>query len=235
MARTVSLADLRTALQRETDLPEIGEDTFVTTSEANQYLNDAAYDLTALLSEVMPGGYLDTSATTSTVANTATLDLPNDFYQLRNVWHSVDNSLVPLEEWRDDRRTIDLQPKAWSSGTRIRYRLKANTLEFDPIPSGAYSVRMDYVPIVAVMVDDADTFDVRIGWDRYIVLTAAIRVLTRQELPIQEMAALLGKVEDSIRRQAPQRDGARIHRQRNVYDRRDFDMDDLEGSWRDRP
>jgi hypothetical protein len=108
------------------------------------------------------------------VAQTAAL--PADHFATLRVDYAIDSSRwEPLDEL--DVREIHLLPNSgsWACG----YRLVGQTITFYPLPA-AGTYRHVYVPAAADLTTDGQTVDGVSGWERALVVDAAIECLLKQ-------------------------------------------------------
>lgn len=179
MARTVTLLQLRTDARLYADERPGGASTFITDTEANRLVNLALTELYDLLVEARGQEYYETvSTSTSTVAGTATISLPSDFYQLLGVhlqWATNDLEPVQdLEHIQDRHWLVNLG--TWSKYAPKAYRLRGASLEFFPTPTSVVTVALRYIPAFTDLAADGSTFDGVNGWEKLVALRAAIEM-----------------------------------------------------------
>lgn len=132
---------------------------FAVTDRVNDYINDGLAELHDILVEAHEE-YFRSKQTINLVSGTEEYSLPTDFYKSIALWYVTS----------DRRFRVD------------RYNLEqVDGYRSSPIHSG--TVEHWYVPHVTLMTDDADVVDDRIvpGWEDYVALHAAIRLLIREE------------------------------------------------------
>lgn len=191
MARTVTLASMRTRVRQRADAEG---DPHVTDDEIDGLINDAYTFFYDKLIESCPPDYFRTTYTFNTADGTIQYALPSDFYKLRQVY-SVENSVHyrPLEQ-------VD-------EVERRSYRA----------PDAVNAMRLDYIPVAATLSVDGDTIDGINGWDELVVLTAAIDIKNKKE---DDAGALLRKQRmllERIDKMAPRDHGAPRHIVRRRY------------------
>jgi hypothetical protein len=180
MARPVSLLQLRTRLEQRAD---IQNDQSVSLEEKNDLINEAITDLTDELVSSAPPDYFLTTATITTAADVLEYNVPDDFYKARSVQLDVGNQRRRgLSTMQPDMRIV-LGP-----------------------PDGEYTVYLEYIPTLPVLVDDADTIDGVNGWEELVVLTAALKVYAKKRLDpsflIQQEQAARARVQKMAYRDA---------------------------------
>lgn len=175
-----TLAQLRTRVRQRSDNEHTGG--FITDIELNQLINGRYKELYELL--VIHS--LQRAESTQTIEPTSAIEsyaLNTDFYAVLGVWR-IDPSLGALWMSRHDHRVL---PDTTQPDDAETYRIVGFSIEFNPVPtSGTYKLK--YVPVPADMTADADEIDGVLGWEEYVVVGAAIDVLTKEEA---EEAALM--------------------------------------------
>lgn len=183
MARTFQLSELRTKARERADM--VGSN-FVTDSELNGYINASAAELYDMLVDARGLWYYGTEATVATVADTKTSSLAASFYKLIGMEVTLGGVTIPIKRlnWTEGTRYRNAAggwAGGWSNGTDIRYELAAGSVYWFPTPKAAHTVTYWYVPSHTVMTADGDTFDGVNGWEEYIVVDAAIKMITKEE------------------------------------------------------
>ena len=83
----------------------------------------------------------------------------------------------------------------WFYNQPVYYRLQGNSIGFIPVPSGAFTVTLNYYPTFTKFAtngtQDASTFDGVNGWEEYAVWKAAADCIAKEE---NDPAYALGKV-----------------------------------------
>lgn len=69
----------------------------------------------------------------------------------------------------------------WTYSAYIHYAVVGNALRFIPLPSGQFQITLNYLPTSPTLVNPTDKFDGIQGFEEYVVLSAAIKLLTKQE------------------------------------------------------
>jgi hypothetical protein len=179
MANLVSLADLQS---RALDYADMTGSGFPDTNRLTDYINSSASQLYDLLVNSFSDYFLKTHSF-SVSSGSEDYDLPSDFYKMKKVF--------------------------WVSGNR-RYPVKAfqlselDGLNIGPLISG--TCELWYVPEMSLLDSSDPTKDtigetippVVPGWEDFIALGAAIRLLTREESDpsalIMERSALESRI-----------------------------------------
>lgn len=190
MARTVTLSELRTQARQRADM--VGSN-FVSDSELNGYINASIAELYDLLVLNYGEEYFTspTAHTFSTSSGTDMYDLPATFYKLSGIDVLVGSRWVPIKKYQFKERNRG------QDGSRVRdarYRLHGSKVRFTPEPTGTHSVRMWYIPAPTKLSLDADTFDGISGWEEYVVVDAAMKMLSKEESDV----SVLSKEKDRL-------------------------------------
>ena len=158
--------------------------------ELTDNINCGLQELYDLIIEVQDQDWYLSSVSFSTVPNTDTYAIGSgqaipitDFYRMRGLDITFGQNIV-----------ISARPFMWSERNRYKwysgwlytqpvfYRLIGNALKLMPAPNGSFSLTMWYTPIFEpLLVNLTDTFDGIDGFEEYAVLSAAIKLLTKQE------------------------------------------------------
>lgn len=170
-------------------------DKFVTTVETNALINTAYRELYGHL--IRHGMHRTESTTTITADGSATYTLADDFWALLTV-HAADTNGRRIELARHDHH--HRPDTSWNSDA-CSYRVIGVELELSPIPlTGTYEVR--YIPLPATLSADDDQIDGVLGWEEYVVLWVAVKLLQKEgshdmAQPLkQDMAMLLSRIQD---------------------------------------
>lgn len=149
------------------------EDRFVTDAELTRLINQGYKELYGYL--IRHGMHRAETIEEIEADGSISYGLPDDFFALITVHYVEDDYSILLT--RHDHRT---RPREDLGGVPAQtYRLIGNTIVFDPVPeAGTYEVR--YVPVPGNMADDDDTMDSVLGWEEYVVLYAAAKLLQKE-------------------------------------------------------
>jgi hypothetical protein len=116
----------------------------------------------------------------------------------------------------------------WTRYSAKGYRLRASQLEFLPVPTGAVTARLQYVPVFTDLVADGDTFDGINGWEKMVALGVAMEMRTIEKRPSSDLAGLYGEQLERIETLKTERDAEapkeivdvqRLERRGNAYGR----------------
>ena len=205
--QTVTLAQLKTQSRQRADMEDSSG--FVQDPELITLINLAyaeLYDL--IVSRFEDYNLTSTEVTVSTGAST--IPLPSDFYKLRGLDRKVDGQTdwysVHKFNWKDrnkrDRSTI----RAAYGMYDTTYRVVKQSINLLPSESAAGTYRLWYIPAYTKLVDDSDTVDGVNGWEDYIVVATAIKMLQKEESSTTELEREKAALEARIIDMAQQRD-----------------------------
>lgn len=184
MPRTFTVLQLQSRVQKLVDLEN---DPHVVAAEIKERLSAAYAKYYAKLVKAGIGlaGESTQTITMNGVAQTAALQA--DHFVTLRVDYAIDSTRwEPLDEI--DVREIHLLPNSgsWACG----YRLVGQTITFYPLPA-AGTYRHIYVPAAADLTTDGQTVDGVTGWERAIIVEAAIECLLKQGRDVGVLQALL--------------------------------------------
>lgn len=202
MPKTVTLAELRTALARRLGLENSYD---VTPAIQTEYLNSANAELHDLLIAKADDRLL-TSATLTTTPGSATVALPSTFYEARKV--EIEDGSTP-SGWRklfpftlDESHLLGAP-----SGKGYRYRLQGeSSLILSYPPPTAETLRLWFIPYVTDLVNDADTLNTWNAYHELVLAMAARKCLVRQRLETSDVDAEIARLTARVMRDADGRD-----------------------------
>lgn len=219
MATTLTLAQLRTLCQQESDMVNT---TFISDAEWTSYINQSYFELYDLLVQKYGDDYFSISAEITTDGSSQLYALPNGtlydsaplFYKLLG----VDLNLAPgtQESWvtirrfnmSDRNRYAVPNFQSFYGVTNLRYRLNGSNIWFTPIPTAGQVMRLWYVPRLTPLSGESDTCDGISGWTEYIVVDAAIKAKDKEESDTSVLMARKMGLIQRIESAAENRDAA---------------------------
>lgn len=188
MSRTVTLSQLRTDIEYQCDI--VGATSRHPTSLKNRLINQAIQRFREKISNAGAQHYLTSSSGTFGVGATS----PYSFYVLdltaispglvRTYGIDIDTgggaepetlTHVPFNERNKYSRQPGV-PTAWAN-------FQTAKVAIFPPSSGAYSYVLWYLPVLADLSGDSDTFDGVAGWEDYIVWAVCTRLIARDTYP----------------------------------------------------
>ena len=160
---------------------------FVTDAELTSYINASYAELYDLLVQKYGDDYFVANVYPfATDGINDSYNLPDDFYKLLGVdlnLSGTSDSFVTLQKFmfKDRNRYAVPNFQSFYGVTNLRYRVRGTKLWFTPMPAGGQTIRMWYVPKITYLVLPADVMDGVSGWEEYIVVDAAIKMLEKEE------------------------------------------------------
>lgn len=186
------------------------------------WINEAHQKLHGMLVDALGEEYVSSTSSFTTLAATSDYALPTGFYKLFGVdleYHGVMRALSRYE--RPERNAYrEIRPEALP-----RYSLVGNNLRLYPIPTAGLAGTILYAPEATVLVNAGDTVTYPNGWEKYIVIDAAIQALLKEESDTRALMAERERIEKEIREAKEARDMATPKRVVDVM------MTDLDVLW----
>jgi hypothetical protein len=195
---TVTLLDLRTRARQRADMESTG---FISDSELNTYINSSYAELYDLLVSKFGSDYFVSSPYTfTTSANVDQYPLPSGFYKLLGVDFKISGTnWRTLKRFEFSDRNISGIWDVYNTEL-IRYRLLGSNILLSPVPTGACQLRAWYIPLPDVLANDTDSFSGLNGYEEYVIIDAAIKMLTKEESDTSALradkAAMKKRIED---------------------------------------
>ena len=159
------------------------------------------------------GSYSRSKYSFQTVTNQQLYDLPADFLSLISVdvfiagGSPVISALCFQEENRNVFRNFPIC-YGWGFSRPVYYQLQGPQIAFIPLPQGSYTVTLNYTPTAPVLSDPDDAIDSVNGWESFIILDVAIKLLLKagEHDSIPALEARLSTQRERLRAMAPRRD-----------------------------
>jgi len=195
MSRSRTLGQLRNDVRQRADLVS---SSYITDGELNEYINQSATDLYDELVSARGQPYYQKKVTFVTVGgqeNYALDTIAPDFYQLIQMECQLGSYAVPMDPYM-----------AWEHGRYTQL----------PI-TGGNTIGMYYVPALARMTVDGDTFDGVNGWEEWIILDVCIKCRAKEETDAQVFMAQLERQQKRIEAMKTERDMGNPERIQDVY------------------
>ena len=197
-------------IERARQAADMDGSQFVSDSELKVYINASAQELYDLLVASYTDLYTVESAS-QTPTTEASLTLPNDFYKLRGVDFLIStNTWVDVQNFSfNERNNNNLSIGSFNRLTDVRYRLTGSKILLTP-PERALNntFKLWYIPKMVELVADSDTFDGINGFEQYIVIDAAIKMLTKEESDTSGLILQKRQLKERIETMAQNRDAA---------------------------
>lgn len=194
---TVTLTTLRTRVRERADM--VGS-SFVADAATglDAWINEANQKLHGMLVEALGEEYSSTTFSFTTVASQSDYTLPNGFYKLYGVDLTHHGLVRSLRRYERPERNVyrELYPEALP-----RYSLVGNVLRLYPVQQAGLAGSILYAPEATVLVNGSDSVTYPNGWERYIVIDAAIQALLKEESSVSglvnEREAIVREIRDA--------------------------------------
>ena len=202
---------------------------FVSDSEANVWINQGLFELYDLVVSAYEDYFTSPAPTTLTIASGNIVSLPADFYKLRKLQYSAsgtDGSYQPCKPFNLSDNFAnggaDFYTAVWSNR---RYRVMGDSLLIEPAASAPGSYLLHYVPAPTALVSNSDEIPSslsKFGWDEYIVLYVAERMLNKEESPSSDVRNLRGEIAGRIAQMSGNRQADQAEQVADVGSRLNF-------------
>ncbi len=208
----VTLSTLRSRVRERADMLTAG---FVldTALSIDAWINEGVQKLHEMLIKAYGEEFLEKSASFTTVAGTSDIALPEDFFVLYGVDLALggyQRTLMPY-----NRTERNAHRNLGSVGGCPRYKLSGmqagGVLRLLPAPSAVYTGTLWYAPSATLLVAVSDTVNFPNGWERFIVVYAAMQMLIKEESDVRELRTELNKMEAELAEVAQRRNADQPH------------------------
>lgn len=231
MAYPVTLGTLSERVLQRANLE--GASSFIKPYELTDLINGSVAEwVDEVRGTTWNGTYSRSSYAFSSVSNQQLYDLPPDFLTLLSVdvFIAGGSPVISAKPYQEEQRNAFRNMPVmfgWGFSHPVYYQVQGDKLSFIPIPQGAYSITLNYVPTAPRLEDANDAIDSINGWEEFIVLDSAIKCLlkTGSVDMVPQLGQRLEQQRQRIRAMAPRRDqsGAeRVHVVQNVSDGWDY-------------
>lgn len=212
MARPTSLSDFKSRCRQRANMENSG---FVDDVELIGYINESISDLYDLLIQKYGEDYYTKPAPYSLNVSGSQnqYNLPTDFFKVRGVDLNLGtNEAISIKQFsmaeRNKYRNNYIFSWDQEGVSRARYRIIGRKIWFLPNPSGSASIDIWYIPLAPVLEDDSDEFDAINGWEEYIIVDTAIKMLSKEESDTSALELRMAKLTNRIETAANNRDAA---------------------------
>lgn len=196
-----TLAYLRSRVRKAADMVN---SKFVSDAEINEYINESAAELYDLLVAANVDYYNTTLA--FSISSGSTYALPVDFYKLRGLDINSSGEYIPVYNYNYLERNLLQNITIGTYYSNVQYAIVGNNIEFLPAANAIGSYRLRYVPYFVEMDDDADTFDGKNGFEKYIIVDAAIECKDKEESDTSRLQSAKNALLQRIQAMALNRD-----------------------------
>ena len=225
MANDQTRANLR---DRAREIADRVGSTFATDTEINKWIDDEGWELHDILVSKFEE-YFDSSASTAVVAGTSTYALPTNFYKLQYADLILGGHTYTLRRFmnRERNRYQDVS----SILGQYDYRILGSNIRLAPTPTSSGTLVVGFVPQYTPFAADGTLVNSAVpqGWEAYIAMGAAAKILIKEESDAGAVMALKGQLLDRITQMAEDRDVNESGRIVDVSNR--FGWRDTEEGW----
>lgn len=211
MANAATLATLRA---QALDMADMTNSSSPVAARIDDYINAAASELHDILVNSFEE-YVSKVQTITLVSGTESYALPTDYYKTQKMFSLSGGYRFRIPRFNLDELDAyqDQVVTAFVDGTNLRYRVIGNSVMFAPKPSGG-TIEHWYFPQFVKLVADGDVIEVAvpIGWEDFVVLTAAARIRVREELDASQLMGMREAARQNILGAAQERDAGEAHR-----------------------
>lgn len=196
MANTKTLAQLKTEVRQQSDQENSD---FISDAELTTYINSAYGEYNDLLISRYEDIFTQETDLTITTGNVMTL--PTNFIKLRGVdFNSTSDGPFSLRHYNfNERNKYDNLNVLFGDRYSRVYRVIGEEIHILPANAATGTYTVHYIPAFTPLVLDTDTVNGWNGWEEYIVVDAAIRVLQKEESDTSDLQrrkqALLLRIE----------------------------------------
>lgn len=199
MARTRTLGELRSDVCDRADVPDGLTTGRHTSDRLNRYINQAIQKYITTVTGAGGQDWYMKRTGLLTMATSQTRDangwapnmyvpLPSDFFELIGINLTIGSQTLPLLQFETIERNRFRDLPSWLNGNGLGqpmfYRIGGTdqagnrVCELIPWADGSgYTYEILYIPEIADLVDDSDTFDGRAGFEEFVTNQAALNVL----------------------------------------------------------
>lgn len=223
MARARTLTELIADVR---DRADAENSQHVTDAQVTRYLNQSIAALYALIVEQDEADFAEECTFTATAgaASTSMVTEPVEgtiVYPYKILAVDVidaDGFSWPVPRFMmGERAALDAEAGQWGVVTATRYQWRGNKdLFWSPPWEADRTIRVTYIPSPTDLSSGSDTFDGRAGWEEWVTLDSAIKVLAKEESDVTDMVRERALVEQRILKQIVARDRAQPKRVRDV-------------------
>lgn len=180
--RTYTVTELIASIRQYSDSEKT---LFVTDAEITSYIDRSNCELYDAITSKYEDYFTKVGPTVPLVSGTEFYSLPNDFYKLTGVDHSVNGTT----DWHtvrrlnfNERNTKVRGYYATNYNQVLRYHLQNDQIRISPADAISGSIRTWYIPTCAKVTTGSDTIDGKNGWDEYIIQSCCAKIKIKQEL-----------------------------------------------------
>ena len=146
---------------------------------------------------------------TDVTPSSGTATLPSDFYKLLGVDMLISTPPESIAPFTFSERN--------NTSSSVRYLLQNASMKFIPAPGPGVQFRVWYVPAPEKITTGSQVIDGIAGWEDFVVITAAIQALIKQELDASQLKMAQQEAMIRLTRMASRRDASGVAVVTDVY------------------
>jgi hypothetical protein len=227
---TVLVSALTARIRERCDM--VGS-TFVTDAATSlwAWVNEANQKLHGMLVEALGEEYVSSSAAITIVAGTTDYAVPTGLFKLYGIDATISGYTQSLRQYQRRERNLYKNANSGGIGGLTRYGLEVphyslvgSNIRLLPAPTSVFTCTVLYAPEATVLTAGTDTVNYPNGWERFIVIDAAIQCLAKEESDVRTLVAERDAIVKEIALAKEQRDLSMNHR---VIELETLDVDPL--------
>lgn len=174
MSRSVSLLSLRNQVRKRADVE--GATARHTDAEINEYINQSYADLYGAIADKNEL-YNVSSYAFNTANGTSTYALPADFWRALMVQGTYAGHTFEMDEFSLPELPALEDAGTFAADIAFKYATVGDNIQFAPTPRAIYAIKLWYTRAPQRMAADVDTVDGVAGWEEFVVVDAARKIL----------------------------------------------------------
>ncbi len=199
---TPTLAQLTLRARERADM--VGSD-FVSDDNFYIWITEAHQKLHGMLVDALAETYMYELASFTTTTGQIDFAVPCCFYKLYGVDMEINGEIVALKPFNRAERNI-YRNRDGGSTVAPMYSLSGNNLKLYPVPPAGLTGEIMYAPEATRLTLSTDQVSYPNGWERFIVIDAAIQALLKEESSVTALSAERDLILQEIRDAKEQRD-----------------------------
>jgi len=181
MAASATLSDLQTRARQRSDMVN---SSFISDAELLSMINSSYAELYDLMVQTYEDYYITSSTFTLTSSDSGVEALPADFSKLKGVDYSVGGDYISLYPYNWNTRNDRQYNRRVRTDYNRTYKILGSNLRIEPRDNATGDYQLWYIPSFTPLVSTTDIVDsqmTRNGWEEYIVVDVAIKMLAKEE------------------------------------------------------
>lgn len=203
-----TLSTIRTRARQQADMEN---SQFISDTELNYMINSSYHELYELVVGLYEDYFVTSTTFSLTSGDAGVYSLPATFYKLKGVDYLEGSDYITIYpfNWNNRNQRRRAMRSGWTNRSELGYRLVGANLHIEPDDDAVGSYKLWYIPSITELSADGDTIDTvltRTGWDEYIVVDAARKMLLKEESNTNALDAAKANIIRRITNAATNRD-----------------------------